>query len=124
MGGEGGGLWGRLVTRSNPLNPPLLYTAPYVHKGCYGDQSNRALSIFIASLQKDGNELVNECYRLTKDKGYNVFGVQDGKECWSDPNGECFYDKHGNKSSCRDGTGARWANDVYFIGEHLNKLAL
>lgn len=89
--------------------------APYVHKGCYGDESNRALSVFIGSLNKDGRELVNECYRMTRDKGYGAFGVQDGKECWSDPNAECFYDKHGNRSNCRHGTGGMWANDVYFI---------
>ena len=92
------------------------YTEFY-HIGCFQDKENpRALTEFI-----HGNVASpRDCYKLAKEKGYPAFALQAGKECWSSENATITYCKHGEKTTCRNGMGGDWANDVYIIGSNKN----
>ena len=60
---------------------------------------------------------LESCYLAVYDLGYEVFGVQNGGECWTTEHGKDTYDKYGESSVCHDGLGGKWANSVYQISE-------
>ena len=68
------------------------------------------------------NPLFESCNRAAAFRGYTVFGIQNGVECWSGPNAADDYNKYGTSTKCRNGLGGPWANDVYrvTIGKVLN----
>ncbi|EDO47787.1 predicted protein [Nematostella vectensis] len=83
--------------------------------GCYVDKWQRSLPTYLGS---NGNkaDLINWCYGKAKQRGFKVFGVQNGGECWSGSNAHLTYNKYGPKTSgCQDGLGGGWGNDVYII---------
>ena len=48
-------------------------------------------------------------------KGYIVFGLQTGAQCYTAADAEETYKKHGTYDQCNDGVGGSWALDVYKI---------
>lgn len=71
-------------------------------------------------LPEKRNDLLESCKQEAAFRGYEVFGIQNGVECWSGPNAASTYNKHGVSNKCRNGFGGPWANDVYRI--HTGKL--
>ena len=59
---------------------------------------------------------VQQCFQAAKKKGYKVFGVQAGNECWSGPKAQDTYGKYGTLLAiCLGGKGGALTNDVYRI---------
>lgn len=96
-----------------PAEPPVCKEL-YHHIGCYSDGIFRALPKFL-----DYVTTVRQCYELAGARGYTVFATQYGRECWSGKNAAATYKKHDKTNKCRNGMGARWANDVYAIAGNL-----
>ncbi len=61
------------------------------------------------------SSLLEDCKQEAAFRGYTVFGIQNGVECWSGPNAANTYDKYGTSTACTNGLGGPWANDVYRI---------
>lgn len=62
-----------------------------------------------------GTFSLESCKEKAKVEGYTVIGIQFGFQCWSGPNAESTYDTYGPSAVCNNGSGGRWANDVYRI---------
>ena len=58
---------------------------------------------------------VRDCARQARKRGYRVFAVQNGGECFMGPRAKITYKRYGPSKKCRGGKGAPWANDVYKI---------
>lgn len=58
--------------------------------------------------------LLEACTQEVITLGYTVFGIQFGS-CFSGPTAQLTYDKYGTSTSCANGVGGIWANDVYRI---------
>ena len=93
----------------------------YKSLGCWKDKSNRALpSLEGKDARLKGNPAsrdfaIDLCYRSAKARGFHVFAVQNGA-CYG-MRGSKRYQKYGNTStSCKNGKGGSWSNDVYQIG--------
>ena len=92
---------------------PGIFSVPVTHEhlGCYKDTRNRAMPV---SLPR-GSNLLQDCKQAAAFRGYTVFGIQNGVECWSGPNAPSTYSKYGSSTACSNGLGGPWANDVYQI---------
>ena len=55
------------------------------------------------------------CFLLAARRGYRLFGVQNGSECFSGPMAHRTFNRYGRSNRCRNGKGGPWANDVYII---------
>ena len=85
--------------------------------GCWKDtEQHRAIG------EKSGDQYrsysvnpIENCHNFAKEKGWSVFGVQAGDECFTAVNAEDTYQKHGQSRDCSDGKGGGWALDVYRI---------
>ena len=58
---------------------------------------------------------IQKCYEVARDRGYNYFGVNNGGLCVGSFDAEFRYKTRGKGTSCKDGKGGQWTNDVYFI---------
>ncbi|XP_057294387.1 uncharacterized protein LOC130622945 isoform X2 [Hydractinia symbiolongicarpus] len=56
---------------------------------------------------------VKKCAQVAIDHGYSIFGVQNGGQCFSAPDGEKTYNMYGPSNLCRDGKGGKWSTDIY-----------
>ncbi|CAH1240008.1 SVEP1 [Branchiostoma lanceolatum] len=94
----------------------------YISLGCWKDTSDRAIS----KLEKtdprlDGHyssrrNAIDKCYQVALSRGFSVFAVQNGGQCFGSADGHTSYNKHGPSKDCgSDGKGASWANVVYHI---------
>ena len=63
-----------------------------------------------------------QCAEFAAARGYKVFAVQFGGECYSGPNAHETYAKYGQAldSDCNNGVGGRRRNSVY----RVSKLAM
>ena len=72
---------------------------------------------------KRRNKPIEDCYNAAAEKGYVIFGLQDGGQCFSSfpDNGvkKVGFKKYGPSSACRGGKGGPMANSVYEIGSKL-----
>ncbi|CAB9522911.1 WSC domain-containing protein 2 [Seminavis robusta] len=91
------------------------------YKGCYKDQSDRALSHKVGH-----NYSFDECKTTCQDKGYYYFALQSGKYCFCGAFNDDF-DKYGkvNDSECdgkeckgggNEGCGGGWRNALWKTG--------
>ena len=90
--------------------------------GCFEDKTERALptlegldSLLVGSyLQRAG--AVRLCAEAAYRRGFQVFAVQNGGQCFSGPEAHVTYDKYGSSIGCHEnGRGGPWANEVYEI---------
>ena len=103
-------------------------SAQYRHEGCYRDNSNsRALPTETATYYFSSKTYaIKLCNLAAYRKGYEVFGVQAGGECWSMANASkatanTTYNRFGSATNCKDGAGESLANDVYEVkGKNVN----
>ncbi|XP_032241916.1 uncharacterized protein LOC5516255 [Nematostella vectensis] len=82
----------------------------YTPLGCYVDVKDRAISGFFAA-----PVTLQYCFKLAVSRGYRVFAMQFGNECYTGANAHNTYSKYGSGSGCSGGTGGGWHNDVYQI---------
>ncbi|EDO26228.1 predicted protein, partial [Nematostella vectensis] len=105
-----------LTGRPGPLpRPPnTAYIHHYTNIGCFQDNGRRALSHHLGNFYGKSN-VIAICYRLASRRGYKMFSVQNGGQCFSGGNAHATFRKYGKSSSCRHYKGGPWANDVYSI---------
>ena len=63
--------------------------------------------------------IIQACAAKVHEEGFQYFGVQDYKECWSGANGSMTYNRYGRSDKCRleYGVGTEWSNFVYRLVE-------
>ena len=84
------------------------------HLGCWKDGNDRAIAGEIVKL-KPPETLVQGCRMRTETMGWNVFAVQNDRECFTAADAVDTYQKHGEGTGCRNGRGGTWRIDVYEI---------
>ena len=83
------------------------------HLGCWKDKgSSRAISGGGASYD---NNPVDNCHDRAAGNGYHFFAVQSEDECFTAADAGDTYQKYGSSSSCKNGVGHNWVQDVYKI---------
>lgn len=97
-----------------PRPPPRPTGRLYRRKGCFKDRSHRAMGRILSNL-RGRRDAVMRCFLLAARRGYRIFGVQDGGECFSGPMAHRTFNRYGRSNRCRNGKGGPWANDVYII---------
>lgn len=65
--------------------------------------------------QKGLKFAVRDCAHQARKRGYKIFAVQNGGECFLGPRAKITYNKYGRSTKCRGGKGGPWANDVYHL---------
>ena len=95
---------------------------PLSSLGCWKDDIPRALlnvegsSEILDGHYKRRETAVQKCFKASLSKGYKVFAVQDGGQCFGSNTDTVTYNKYGTSSDClSDGEGGPWANAVYKI---------
>ena len=89
--------------------------------GCWKDKSARAIPSLEGTDQRlkvsysSRDYAVHTCYQVAKSRGFHIFAVQNSGMCMG-MRGSMRYKKYGKATTCRDGEGNSWANDVYSIG--------
>ena len=62
------------------------------------------------------SDAINKCYKATKNRGFEVFALQNGGWCPSSETAEKTFNKYGKSGDCKnDGEGGPWANQVYYF---------
>ena len=80
--------------------------------GCWKDSPLRAISGGIRFIP--GDDPIEGCRKIALDRGYKVFAVQYGGECFTDGDAHQTYQKYGRSEDCSsDGRGGPWAQNVY-----------
>ena len=69
----------------------------------------------------DGNyrerkQAVDKCAKVARNRGFLVFGVRDGGQCFSNKQAERNYENHGTIDDCTNGEGGPLGFDVYQLG--------
>ena len=94
--------------------PPFSLAVDYYRIGCFKDTRNRAMPKLLGNWRHD-SQAVQKCALAAEKAGYSVFGVQYAGECWSGPQAHLTYKKYGSSTTCVNGSGGAWAQDVYQI---------
>ena len=58
---------------------------------------------------------IEKCYQVANARGYHYFGVSNNGWCLGSFDAEFRYKVYGKGTTCKDGVGAQWTMDVYFI---------
>ena len=64
---------------------------------------------------KSRKDPISKCYLVAKSKGFKVFGLQDGGQCFTSNTASETFDKYNESKLCSNGLGGPMANDVYLI---------
>ncbi|XP_068703649.1 uncharacterized protein [Montipora foliosa] len=102
--------------------PVTSFQCGYETIGCFKDTSNRAIqtlegkdSILDGSYGTRKSPIA-KCALAAMQRGYKIFAVQNGGECFSSATADETFDVHGGTAACGfDGEGGPWANQVYLI---------
>ena len=87
--------------------------------GCFSDSiADRALPTPLYSFRGsidwfNMNRSVSQCAAVTQSYGYQYFAVQYYGECWSGDITDDDYKRHGESTTCWEGTGRKTTNFVY-----------
>lgn len=91
------------------------WTNVYIRSiGCFKDKPRRAAGSMVANL-RGLKYAVRDCARQARKRGYRLFAVQNGGECFMGPRAKITYKKYGPSKRCRGGKGGPWTNNVYII---------
>ena len=90
--------------------------------GCFRDTGSRAIPFLegqdplLDGSYRSRQNPIHKCYLTALKRGYQVFAVQHGGQCFSGPTAHQTYNKYGPSDECKsDGEGGPWANQVYNI---------
>ena len=106
---------------SNFFNPEKKGSIQTEHLGCFYDKSDRAMPILegvdptLDGHYSNRKNVFLKCARAAYRRRFKVFGLQNGGQCFSGPEAHETYAKYGSSSSCHDGLGVSWRNEVYRI---------
>ena len=91
--------------------------------GCWRDTGNRAISGGIRI--RNGMGTVANCQAFADTRGWTVFAMQNGNECFTAINAKDTYQKYGKSKKCRStGLGGPWAHNVYEIVSNQYKTGI
>jgi len=88
----------------------------YVPLGCWEEAQavpNRAIPEYLG--YENRRTAIKGCYQKAWKKGFKVFAVRYGGECWSSKDAIETYNKYGFANDCWDGIGGDYSNAVYQI---------
>jgi len=88
----------------------------YVPLGCWEEAQavpNRAIPEYLGYVNR--RNAIKVCYQKAWKKGYKIFAVRYGGECWSSKDAIETYNKYGFANDCWDGIGGDYSNAVYQI---------
>ncbi|KAI8486076.1 hypothetical protein Bbelb_361760 [Branchiostoma belcheri] len=114
----------------NCLNFFICQVAPEPENlGCWADKSDRAIPIRLGMtdpLSHDDynfrSDPIQKCHQVALGRGFTVFAVQNGGECFGSVDAQNTYNEYGPSTACAtDGEGGPWANEVYKIAEAENR---
>ena len=94
---------------------------PVQRMGCFKDTPRRAMPILegksklLRGNYKRRKFAIRKCAMVAVNRGYKMFGVQDGGQCASGPLAYRTYGRFGRSNRCRNNKGGPWANDVYRV---------
>ena len=90
--------------------------------GCYKDTGSRAIPILegkdsiLDGFYPYRVNPIAKCAVAAIRRGYHMFAVQDGGQCFASVTAPMTFDKYGKSTACRnDGEGGAWANEVYVM---------
>eukprot|EP00058_Branchiostoma_floridae_P021680 XP_002607170.1 hypothetical protein BRAFLDRAFT_68035 [Branchiostoma floridae] len=92
----------------------------YQSLGCWEDRFDRAIPILEGTDPRlDGiygarNNPVEKCFQVAHSRGFTVFAVQDGGQCFGSADGHNTFFKYGRSPACGVDS---WTNEVYLIGK-------
>ena len=92
--------------------------------GCFKDKEpKRALPVYLriykfvnwTDMNNSYSEIIRACAVNVSKAGFQYFGIQHERECWSGVNGSVTYNKYGRNNNCDllNGIGKSWSNFVY-----------
>ncbi|XP_031565919.1 uncharacterized protein LOC116301056, partial [Actinia tenebrosa] len=88
----------------------------YEQFGCYNDTAHKVLTVFLGEVSTAPGPL-RACASIVKERQYKVFGVQNGKGCWSgSASPEVFYAIK-RASHCNVTHGGLFFVDVYVFSD-------
>ncbi|XP_035700339.1 uncharacterized protein LOC118432826 [Branchiostoma floridae] len=105
----------------------------YISLGCWRDSYTRALPTLEGSdARLDGSygsrqNPIEKCYQAASSRGFTVFAVQNGGQCFGSADGLNTFNRHGSSTACAaNGKGGPWGNNVYKItgGESREYISL
>ncbi|XP_022785556.1 uncharacterized protein LOC111325909 [Stylophora pistillata] len=101
-----------LAEAENPINLRSICDVNYVKVGCFKEDSNdRALSQELFQDRTPNSvdwtdystylkNLACRCAKISAQKGFTYFGLQDYGRCFSDPHASTGYSKNGGSNDC------------------------
>jgi len=92
------------------------------HMGCYKDKPTRALPHghgSVGGVFMTNSFAIKQCASLAFETSDNVFGLQNGNECWSGHSSKHDYAKYGLQRDMKEcgPLGGGWTNQVYSLSE-------
>jgi predicted nucleic acid-binding Zn ribbon protein len=103
--------------RNNQCPSQQQSSGNYIYQGCFNDNSIRAIPN-----QQSNVSSINDCQQIALSKNQNVFGLQNGNQCFTGENIQASYQYGSNfsKSACGGGNmGGSWTNQVYALTNPL-----
>ena len=94
----------------------ILLNLGYVPLGCWEEAKavpDRDIPEYLGYENK--RTAIKGCYQKAWKKGFKVFAVRYGGECWSSKDAIETYNKYGFANDCWDGIGGDYSNAVYQI---------
>ncbi|XP_078614388.1 uncharacterized protein LOC144883667 [Branchiostoma floridae x Branchiostoma japonicum] len=100
----------------------------YISLGCWADTSDRAIPMLEGTdARLDGDNYqsrenpIEKCYQVALSRGFPMFAVQNGGQCFGSADGLNTYDRYGPSTTCAsDGEGGPRGNEVYRIAACRN----
>ncbi|XP_019630028.1 PREDICTED: uncharacterized protein LOC109474217 [Branchiostoma belcheri] len=94
----------------------------YTSLGCWRDSDTRAIPILegtdslLDGDYQSRHHAIQKCYQVALSRGFPMFSVQDGGQCFGSADGLNTYNRYGPTTTCaEDGEGGAWGNEVYKI---------
>ena len=125
------------ITSKMPVRVILVFAfhasvgQAYSSLGCFRNNGSRAIppmegqDPFLNDSYHSRENPIHKCYLAALRRGYQVFAVQRGGQCFSGPTAHQTYNKSGPSDACKnDSKGGTWANQVYNIKGWLTTLPL
>ncbi|XP_015765053.1 PREDICTED: uncharacterized protein LOC107343965 [Acropora digitifera] len=102
----------------------------YASLGCWKDTESSAVSPLEGSdpLLKDSyitrEKAIDTCAQVSRKHDFKVFAIQNGGACLGGPTAARMFNQFGESSTCKNGTGGLFVNDVYRLTDSGSYVSL
>ena len=108
----------------------LLWSLVFSDVGCFLDKWIRAVPtlegnhpLLMDSDYKSRSDPLQKCAEAALDKGFQVFGLQNGGQCFAGVNGETTFDMYGPSNQCQGNKIKKTTNileiEIWLDTEHI-----